>query len=283
MSRTFYSLLGTGLLAAFQLSAQTPEPPKVLRIVREDVKEGKGSAHEKAEARIAQLFAKNKFPTHYLGMTAVSGPTQAWFVEASESFAAVEEGMAAQDKLSEFDTLDAVDAEYRTGTRIYNAVYRQDLSYHPAQLMEALPKARFFNIVTVRVRFGHDQEFAEAGKRILEALEKSASDQPVATYQVVSGMPFGTYLLLEPSPSLKTLDDQPARSRAMVEAMGESGARQFFKTAGELIVSEEAVLFAISPKMSYVSKEFAAGDPGFWTPKPVVSKAKPVEKATAAK
>src|SRR5579871_458961 len=182
MSKAYYSLLGAGLIAAFQLSAQAPEPPKVLRIVREDVKEGKGSPHEKAEARIAQLFAKNKFPTHYLGMTAVTGPTQAWFLEANDSFVAVEESLAAQDKLTEFDTLDAVDAEYRTGTRMYNAVYRRDLSYHPSQLTEGLPKARFVNIITVRVRFGRDQEFAEIGKHVVEALEKSASDQPVATY-----------------------------------------------------------------------------------------------------
>jgi hypothetical protein len=36
-----------------------------------------------------------------------------------------------------------------------------------------------------------------------------------------------------------------------------------------LIAGEESTLFAIDPKMSYVSKEFAAGDPEFWTPKPV--------------
>ena len=34
----------------------------------------------------------------------------------------------------------------------------------------------------------------------------------------------------------------------------------------------ESLLFAIDPKMSYVSKEFAAGDPEFWTPKPAARK-----------
>ena len=283
MSRTFYFFLGTGLLAAFQLSAQVPDPPKVLRIIREDVKEGRASVHEKAEARIAQMFAKNKFPAYYMGMTAVTGPNQAWFLEPHDNFASIADSMAAQDKLTEFDPLDAADAESRTGTRAYTAVYRPDMSYHPTQLMEGMAKARFFNIITMRVRFAHDQEFADLAKRAVDALEKSSSDQPVAVYQVVSGMPVGTYLLMEPSPSLKTFDDGLARDRAWMDAMGESGAKQFYKMAGELIINEDSVLFAIHPKMSYVSKEFAAGDPEFWTPKPAVTKPKPAEKTTAAK
>jgi hypothetical protein len=30
----------------------------------------------------------------------------------------------------------------------------------------------------------------------------------------------------------------------------------------------ESFLFTLNPRMSYVSKEFAAGDPEFWIPKP---------------
>jgi hypothetical protein len=30
----------------------------------------------------------------------------------------------------------------------------------------------------------------------------------------------------------------------------------------------EPVILAFNPKMSYVEKEFAAADPGFWNPKP---------------
>jgi hypothetical protein len=142
------------------------------------------------------------------------------------------------------------------------------LSYHSAALTEGLPKARYFNIVTIHIHFERDLEFAEIAKTAIEAAERAKSDQPVAVYQVVSGMPAGTYMLLEPAASLNALDDAPARSRTLIEAMGESGARKFLKNAGEIIAGEEPVLFAINPKMSYVSKEFAAGDSEFWTPKP---------------
>ena len=42
---------------------------------------------------------------------------------------------------------------------------------------------------------------------------------------------------------------------------------------------EEATLLTINPKMSYVSKEFAAGDPDFWTPK-LARAARPASKGT---
>jgi hypothetical protein len=269
MSRTLYSLIGIGLLcAAFQLSAQVPGPPKVLRIVREDIKEGKGAAHEKTEAKFAQAAARNKYPAQYLAMTTVTGPAQAWFLESHESFVSVADTLSFEDKISELGTLDALDAEYRSSSRVWLAVYRPDLSYHAQQLMDGLAKARYFNIITVRIRFEHDLEFAELAKTAVEATEKAESDQPAVVYQVVSGGPVGTYLLMEPAASLKALDDGRARSRALMQAMGESGARKFLKNAGEIIVGEEPVLLAINPKMSCVSKEFAAGDPEFWTPKP---------------
>lgn len=286
MSKTFFTLMGTGLLSAvFQLSAQAPEPPKVLHIVREDIKEGKGPAHEKSEAKFAQAMAKDKFPVNYLGMTSMTGPSQAWFMDAHESFVSVAETQAIEDKSTDFETLDALDSEYRTGSRSWLAVYRPDLSYHGTQLMEGLPKARYFNVITIRIRFERDSEFAEIAKNAIDAAEKAQSDQPVAVYQVVSGMPAGTYLLMEPTASLKALDEAPARSRALMQAMGDSGSRKFLKSASEVIANEESLLFAIDPKMSYVSREFAAGDPEFWTPKPAkpAAKSKPAEKTSAKK
>ena len=287
MSKIAYSVLfGAGLLAA-QLRGQAIEPPKVIHIQREDIKEGKSAAHAKSEAHFVQAMTrmKKKFPSTFLGLSSVTGPSQVWFMEAHASFASIAETTAFEDETPVFATLDAQDGEYRTSSRGIIAVYRSDLSYHGAQLMESLPKARFFNVITIRIRFEHDAEFAELAKTALEAAEKSASDQPVAVYQVVSGMAAGTYMLMEPSASLKALDDAPARSRALMQAMGESGAKKFLKSAGEIIAGEEPVLFAIDPSMSYVSKEFAAGDPEFWTPMPakISAKPKPAAKTSAGK
>lgn len=286
MTRTLFSVIGTGLLSAvFQLSAQAPEPPKVLQIIREDIKEGKSAAHEKSEAKVAQAMAKYHSPVYYLGMTNQTGTSQAWFMAAFDSFASVADAMALYEKTPEFETLDATDSEYRTGSHVCLAVYRPDLSYHAAQGEETLSKARYFNVTTIHVRLGHQPEFAELVKTGISAVEKAASDQPMVMYQVVSGMPAGTYLAMEPAASLKTMDEAPARGRAVMQAMGESDFHKFLKNVGEVVVNEEPILLSINPVMSYVPKAFAAEDPDFWTPAQpkTVSKAKPPEKTVAAK
>ena len=150
-------------------------------------------------------------------------------------------------------------------------------------MLESISKTRYVNVLIFRVHQGRDQDFADLAKTAVAALGKSGSDQPVAVYQVISGAPSGMYLLFEPSASLKTLDDAPARGEAMFNAMGDAGSKRFIKSSGETLASAEPLLFAINPKMSYPPKEVAAGDPDFWTPKPAKPAAKAAGKPTAAK
>ncbi|HYL38182.1 MAG TPA: hypothetical protein VEV17_19855 [Bryobacteraceae bacterium] len=283
MRRTLLSIAGIAMLCpAGALFAQpAPDPPKVLRIFREDVKEGKGPGHEKSEASFMEAAAKAQYPANILGMTTLTGTPQAWFLEAHDSFDSIAKAEAALDK-PEFETLEALDAEFISGSRSWIAVYQPDLSFHGQEMMQALPKARYFNVTMMRVQSGHDQEFAEIGHMAVDASQKSINDQPVAVYQVVSGMPDGTYLLFEPSASLKALDSADERSRAMLQAMGDSGAARFLKAIRDNIASAEALLFVINPKMSYVSKDIAAADPDFWNQKPA-ELAKPAARKPAAK
>ncbi len=276
MQVQLFSLAGGILLAAtLPLAAQTAtDPPPVLRIIREDIKEGKGAGHAKSENAFMHEAARLKYPANIIGMTTVTGPSQAWFLEAHASFSAIESTLAAFDNPNaQFAKLDELDAELRSSSRVSIAAYQPEISYHGQELMQALPKARYFNVTTIRVQPGHDQDFAELGHIAVDALQKSMSEQPVAAYKIVSGMPNETYLLFEPTASLKSLDTQPDRSRAMAQAMGDSGLARYLKTGRENIVSEESVLFAIDPKMSYVSKDFAAVDPAFWNAKPAEAKA----------
>jgi len=279
------SMILAAAVCAGRLLAQANEPPKVLHIVREDIKEGKSPAHAKWEEKFAQAMIKDKFPVNFLALSSVTGTSQVWFVQAHNSFASVADAMSFEGRSVDFASMDAVDGEFRTSSRALLASYRPDLSYHGAQMMDSLPKSRFFNILTIRIHFERDMEFAELGKMALDAAAKSESDQPVAVYQVVSGMPAGTYLLLEPMASLNSLDEARGRARALAQAMGESGFKKFAKGASEVIATEEPVLFAIDPRMSHVSNEFAAGDPEFWNPKPVKpgNKSKSAGKPAASK
>lgn len=51
------------------------------------------------------------------------------------------------------------------------------------------------------------------------------------------------------------------------------------------IVNSESILFAVSPQMSYVPKEWVTADPDFWKPKPVETAKAPIKatKKTASK
>src|SRR6516164_3611764 len=62
-------------------------PPKVLVIEREFLKPGKaGSAHAKTESAFVQAMTAAKWPTHYLAMDSLSGPSRSLFFLGNPSF-----------------------------------------------------------------------------------------------------------------------------------------------------------------------------------------------------
>jgi len=66
-------------------------------------------------------------------------------------------------------------------------------------------------------------------------------------YQVVSGAPGPAYLFFSPMVSLKTMDDAPARGRAIRESMGEENAATMLKTSAAVTAASESFLFALNP------------------------------------
>lgn len=252
--------------AASHVFAEEPAgPPAVLQIIQEDIKEGRGAAHERSEVAFMQAAAKANFPSHILGLTSITGTSRAWFLEAYDNFASIAVARAAMNK-PELAGLDAADAELRTGSRSLIAAYRPDLSYAADKI--DLPKARYFIIETLRFRAGEELAFIEMGKMLKGAAEKSNSNQPVVAYEVVSGAP-GTFLVMEPMASLKPMDEDRERQQALFSAMGAEGVKQYTKAAAEAVSAGETSLFSINSKMSYPPKEWIVTDPDFWGPKPV--------------
>ena len=96
---------------------------------------------------------------------------------------------------------------------------------------------RYFTIDTIRVREGQGQEFTDLAKLVVAGAEKSGGTQPVATYQVVSGAPDGTFLLLEPMESLKSMDEDAQRERALVQAV--SGGPATLRQLDETLANDE--------------------------------------------
>jgi hypothetical protein len=119
MKRNIMSVLLASLVfaGASHVMAQATEAPPILRIFREDMKPGKGAAHEKTESAYVRAFQKVKYPT-YVAWERMTGPTQAWFLEGHANFESIEAAMKltdAEPMKTLFSQLDAQDGELRTG------------------------------------------------------------------------------------------------------------------------------------------------------------------------
>ena len=282
---SLYSTLLVSLVAFPLRAAESPgpnPPPKVLQIYREEVKAGKGAAHVKVEKGFVAAMARANWPTHYLAMTAVTGPSEAWFLTGYPSFAAWEKDRDDTDKntalTAELDRLVEKDGELLTNGRSLVAFLREDLS---AGGPVDIAKMRYFRLLTCRVRQGHDSDFQDTVKIVRSAYEKAKIELPWAVYQISGGMPGPTFMLLLPMKSLSEIDAAIARAGTIREAEGPENEKALAKLASDGFATVENNVFAFSPAMSYPSKEFVARDPEFWTPKPEAKPAAPAKKAGA--
>ena len=268
--------------ASSGLLAQTPppsSPPKVLQILREEVKAGRAAAHQKWETGWPKAFAKANWPTNYLTVVSVTGPSEAWFMTGYDSFAAWGKDTESLDKnaafKTEYDRLSEGDAQFLSGGRSIVAAFREDLS---TPVPVVLPKMRYFRVITFRVRPGHDSDFTDAAKMIRAGYEKANVQLSWATYQIVSGMQTPAFMVFIPMKSLDEIDAGLANSKKLADAQGEENQKKLAKMSADGYVSVETNIFAFDPKMSYPAKDFAAADPEFWNPKPASPAKKPASK-----
>jgi hypothetical protein len=271
MRKILLSMFAICLFVSSTLEArgQAGPPPKVLSIFREEIKAGRGAAHAKVEVGYVRALEKAKWPVYSLAMTPAFGGTDAWFMGAYDSFAALEQDRMNSDKnaqlSADFERLDAMDAEFRTGQRSIVCSLNEALSWGPNFDVSQM---RYFSVTTVRVRPGHDEEYREARRLLGDAVKKANPNAHSVLYVVAAGMPGGTYLIFTPRKSLAELDPNPTVGRAVQEAMGEDNAKKRQKLLAESVISTETSIYAFSPRMSYVPKEWAKTGGDFWVPKP---------------
>ncbi len=280
MKRTGMHIVAAGLLLSGASLIQAQEPSHLLRIFREDIKSGKGAAHEKVESAYVRAFSKSGYP-NYLAWEAMTGTNQAWFVERYDTYESMEKAIhlaEAEPLKSTLDVLDVQDGELRTGERGIIATYQPDISYLPVPA--DLARVRFVAVNTVRVRLGHGADFTEMRKLVNAAWTKTGSKQRRVIYSVNSGMPAGTYLILTGVDSLKAMDPTPG-TMSMADAFGPENLARINKLTADIEISSESTLFAVNARMSNPPKEYITADPAFWAPKPKPAPAaKPAAKPT---
>jgi len=257
-------------------------PPKVLYIVREDIKPGMMPAHNKHSANFATIFAKLQTPNHRLALVPVAGSeNEVVYLTGADTFAELEGILQATDKKmgaatgttkAELARLQGEAPLLHAAMRDMLAIYRPDLSFNPGVV---LPQMRYFSITTIRLRPGKDSEYSDYIKQLMSVARDKAKVDNVhlAIFQVISGTAGGTYLVFRPMKSLGELDD-PAAMRVRA-AMSDNMRKDADKTVSDTVMSSESSTYWLTPEMSYVEKEFAALDPAFWNPKPEPVAAKP--------
>ncbi len=264
------------LIFADRASGQTkdstwPEtaPPKLALLVYQKFPIDKMAATGKALAAAARACANLDVPNSWIVMESVTAEPEMLSFDPFDSFAHIGKAFAAWGPIYAANPALGKAQSQIMGTlasqRTIIAVRREDLSYHASRI--DLSKARFMRVLEVRLHPGRENDFAEAFQKLSAAYEKTDSDLHWVVYQVNVGTPSPAFFALVPMKSLAQNDDLLNLRDRLREAEGDA-AERMQQIAREAYASTESNLYAISPEKSHVSKEFAAGDPQFWTPKP---------------
>jgi len=241
--------------------------PKLLTIIREEVKPGRAADHAKHEAGWPAAFEKAKSPDFYLAMTSMTGPAEAWYLVPQESHAAAAETMKREDKdpvlSAELSRLALRDAEFISGVRVVQAMARPDLSLGE---FPDLAKVRFYEVTLFMVKPGQTLKFEALSKLYATVRKRVAPNSSHRTYAVIAGMPSPAYF------SFRTVDDyakfdQSGEEHAKAMASLSPAERAEFDKMGDFITRMETQRFRLDPGQSYVPKETRAQDPEFWSPK----------------
>jgi hypothetical protein len=216
-------------LLGFSVLAQA-DPPTVIRVIRNAQRSG----------NIGYSEAKDTITV--LGATSVTGPSETWSFQMLDSFASMED---LDKALSMVSTGVPYSDDVLPPARTLIALYRANLSHRWDEAAKIIPKARYFLVSIYRIRPGAQTGFADLVKMRTSRFESINFDQPEIAYQIMSGMPSGTFLFITPLASLATFDDGLAKTP---DGIREIAAEQ--KLAAEVEIGHESFLFRIDPSRS---------------------------------
>jgi len=267
----FLALANACVLSAQDQKAANPAaaPPNVLLLVHQEFPLGKAAERQRLESSISRASDRLETPSYWIDLESLTGTHESLSFDPFESFEQIEE---AKDGWSQFFAVhpDLAQMQEQVKGLVYNerpivAVRRDDLGYLSESI--DLSEAHYMRVLEVRLFPGHEGDFAEAARTLADAFAKIQADTPWVVYQVDVGMPAPAFLVFMPLPELKRNDDLLTLRENLLAAEGEQAADNLRRIAREGFASTETNLYSVSPETSHVSKDFAAGDPGFWKPK----------------
>jgi hypothetical protein len=276
----FFSFMGVSNVSAQVDESPNPaaEPPNMLVLVHQEYRFDKQSQRQKLEVAVARACEHLDVPNDWIDLESISGPTEALFFDPFDSFEHMDTAVADWPRIyAAHPELARSQEELRSlvaSEQTIIAVRRDDLGYRPQSI--DFSKARYMRILEVRLNPGHERDFAEAFRILGAAYEKIKATTPWVVYQVNVGRPSPAFLVFMPLRELKQNDDLLNWRKDLREAEGEDAVHQTEQIAREAYAGTESNLYVISPNMSRVSKDFADGDPDFWSPhRPAAAKPPP--------
>jgi hypothetical protein len=273
--RTSLFVLSSWLLCASSgIFAQSPRPfpgvlPKVLLLVYQQMQPGKAGERQRLEVDTSRRFDELNVPITWIELEAVTGPPQALFFDPASSFEELDRAgamlantFASHPELAQQqEQIELRLASSRTAV----AIRRDELDFSVEKM--DLTKARYLRITVMQLRPGREQDFVEAEKVRRTALNRAGADVAWAMYEANAGLEQPTFLLVEPLKSLQDVDKRVEIQRKAEQGWEQTERKRVDEITRDAYLSIESNLYVIHPEMSHVSREFAAGDPGYWIQK----------------
>lgn len=270
------SVSGVMFAAAQEQQPQASGPPKILQIEREILKPGKaGMIHDRSEANFVEAFSHAKWPTHYIALNSMSGPSRALYVIGYPSYEAWQKDEDATRKDSalaaSIERSEQADGELLTGFDQMVFTYSAGLSLNPAS---TLANVRFMEITAFKLRPGHTMDWQNLVKMYKDGIQKAGiTDANWAMYHLEYGGG-DDYTLFSSDKSMADMDAGMADSKKFRDAVGEDGLKKMDELMAAAVVSVNSELFEINPRQSYPPAEWVKENPSFWTPRPLMTSSK---------
>jgi hypothetical protein len=173
----------------------------------------------------------------------------------STGLAAHPELVQMQDRLLQENT--------SNGTSVLG-VRRDDMGYRANTI--DFSKMRVLRLSTVFAHPGYERAFMETEWSLSEASNKVHARSAWAVYEVVGGLPEPSFVIVTPMQSLQDIDGIFEASESVKTTEGGALEQHLQELARIAYGTSDTRLFAVGPRMSHVSKKFAASDADFWAP-----------------
>ena len=221
--------------------------PKVLSISTEIIKVGQEDAHQKTESGWRRAFNRANYPSYFLGLSSLSGPSMMLFLTGFDSLEAwqkEDDDQSANEWLStEQDKLRIEDSAYLTASIHEFGELVPELSV-PSKF--PLGAARCFSVTRIEVEPTRQREFRDWLRAQVSA--KTDVLPHLATYRLIAGGSLSTFVLIEARTSRAAFDMNRLNWDPVV-----SGVQSVTRN-----------LFGPDPNTSRVTAEFAKGNEKFW-------------------